>query len=764
MAALGNGSRGIAISGNSSYNVIGGGTSGPGGYCAGECNLISGNGTPDGYHYGVRISESGATHNTISGNYVGTNADGTAAIPNSWTGVSLSWGTQYNVIERNLISGNGHHGVDVWREGTDHNQVRGNYIGTNADGTGPLGNGTMGVYIALGAQDNLIGGDTAADRNLISGNNGLGVLIETANNTKNNIVKGNYIGTDVSGTGALGNGSNGVLIREGVQHNTIESNLISGNGSHGVFIYDSDTTNNTVTENSIYNNTGKGIKLDDGGNLELFAPIITNREFDRVSGSAPPYSTVEIFSDNYDEGQVFEGSTTADGSGNFAFDQPGGFALSKVTATATDADGNTSEFSEEYPETHDMELVTIFSVKAKVSVGEAIMPAVEVGNAGSSTESSVPVQVRVTTDPGGTEVYSRTQTVGSINPLNYEFLEFEAWTPAATGNYRLEASVTLPGDGNTANDTKEVAIMAVMDNPEVYIKSKDGDDGSVPQYHYWKSPDLWVRHNQDGLEEPEQPMAGQTNYAYARVHNIGDATLNDVTVDLYWHEPALGIKCGNWQHIGVYTITLLSPGVTETVHLPWTPDVSGYTCLFAKVDSDQDPYARGHDCYEGVVWDNNLAQRNLEVVESAAAQVGAMSVAGIRLDVVNVRSKPAPVDVVVEKMETFAGTLTLDLGDELFNRWQNATAGTVEGGQIVSGTTKVQITAPVSGTVVGLPLYGDEEREVVLEAEGQSGLELEVEVVEWIDGLLIGGNTYQLKLPYDHHLYLPIMLKGHSSS
>jgi hypothetical protein len=115
-------------------------------------------------------------------------------------------------------------------------------------------------------------------------------------------------------------------------------------------------------------------------------------------------------------------------------------------------------------------------------------------------------------------------------------------------------------------------------------------------------------------------------------------------------------------------------------------------------------------------------------------------------------------------METFAGTLTLDLGDELFNRWQNATAGTVEGGQIVSGTTKVQITAPVSGTVVGLPLYGDEEREVVLEAEGQSGLELEVEVVEWIDGLLIGGNTYQLKLPYDHHLYLPIMLKGHSSS
>ncbi len=139
------------------------------------------------------------------------------------------------------------------------------------------------------------------------------------------------------------------------------------------------------------------------------------------------------------------------------------------------------------------------------------------------------------------------------------------------------------------------------------------------------------------------------------------------------------------------------------------------------------------------------------------------SVADVRLDVVNVRSKPASVDAVVEKTGAFAGTLTLDLGEELFNRWQNATGGTVEGGQVVAGTTKVQITAPVSGTVVGLPLYGDEEVEVVLEVEWESGLEFEVKVMEWIDGLLIGGNTYQVELPYQR-IYLPIILKGHSSS
>jgi hypothetical protein len=62
-----------------------------------------------------------------------------------------------------------------------------------------------------------------------------------------------------------------------------------------------------------------------------------------------------------------------------------------------------------------------------------------------------------------------------------------------------------------------------------------------------------------------------------------------------------------------------------------------------------------------------------------------------------------------------------------------------------------------------LPLYGEEEVEVVLEAEGESGLEFGVDVKEWMDGLLIGGNTYLMKLPYERN-YLPIILKGHSGS
>jgi len=752
-AELGNESDGVRLGHGPEHNIVGGATSE-------ERNIISGNG-----RNGVDI---GAAHNNlIIGNYIGTDVSGMVALGNAERGIGINeagqgLATTLNVIERNLISGNGTNGVDIYGADTVNNTLRGNLIGTDAAGTSALGNGGAGIWFGNGPHHNTIGGSTAQDRNVISSNN-WGVAIGEAGTT-NNTVTGNFIGTDISGAVPLGNTSAGVVFYGGSQRNTIgPDNTIAYNGTDGVVIYGSTCLRNTITGNSIYSNTDKGIELDAGGNLELFPPIITDLLTDRVSGVAPPNSTVEIFSDDEGEGRIFEGSTTTDATSHFTFNKPSGLAGPHITTTATDVDGNTSEFSTTYSVTHDMALVAIFSVKSKVQVGGAVTPTVEVGNAGSSTEVNIPVRVRVTTDPGGTEVYSRIETVDSISPLAYAFVTFDAWTPTATGSYHVEASVTLPGDENSANDMKEITVAAVVGNPEVYIKDNPQDDGSVPTSNYWMSPDIWVRHEEDGGEEHQQPIADRTNYAYASVHSIGDVTLDNVTVDLYWHEPALAIKCGGWRHIGQYTISSLAPGVTEIIHLPWTPDVSGHTCLFAQIDSAQDPYARDHDCYEGVPWDNNLAQRNVEVVESAAAQVGAMSVAGIRLDVVNVRSKPASVDVVVEKTGAFTGTLTLDLGEEFFNRWQNATGGTVEGGQVVSGTTKVQITAPVSGTVVGLPFYGDEEVEVVLEAEGESGLEFEVEVVEWIDGLLIGGNTYQLKLPY-HDIYLPIILKSHRSS
>ena len=96
--------------------------------------------------------------------------------------------------------------------------VAGNFIGTDITGTLAIGNGTQGVEI-LGASGNTVGGTTAGARNIIAGNSQNGVLIQNAvaffgltAAADNNLIEGNYIGTQVNGTTALGNAADGVEI------------------------------------------------------------------------------------------------------------------------------------------------------------------------------------------------------------------------------------------------------------------------------------------------------------------------------------------------------------------------------------------------------------------------------------------------------------------------------------------------------------------------------------------------------------------------
>jgi hypothetical protein len=135
--------------------------------------------------------------------------------------------------------------------------VQNDYVGTNSAGTVAYGNGASGIGIA--SNNNLVGGTTPSERNLVSGNVGTGIAITDGSD---NTVEGNYIGTDPTGTTAIGNGADGILLNE-APNNTIGGttgvtpggsctgacNLSSGNGSNGIGILASDSSGNTVEGN-----------------------------------------------------------------------------------------------------------------------------------------------------------------------------------------------------------------------------------------------------------------------------------------------------------------------------------------------------------------------------------------------------------------------------------------------------------------------------------------------------------------------------------
>ena len=149
---------------------------------------------------GITITGDNATGNLIEGNFIGTDVTGTLDLGN--TGGVFFVDASDNIVggmtaaARNLISGNSL-GVVLGADAAG-NFVRGNPIGTDASGTSGLGNDQTGVTIS-NAWNNTIGGTTPGARNVISGN-GEGVKIGSNRGAEDNLVQGNFIGTDVSGT------------------------------------------------------------------------------------------------------------------------------------------------------------------------------------------------------------------------------------------------------------------------------------------------------------------------------------------------------------------------------------------------------------------------------------------------------------------------------------------------------------------------------------------------------------------------------------
>jgi len=247
--AIPNAGDGIRIFAGASNNVIG--VDGLG--RATQSNVISGNGGN-----GINVTGAGTATNIIGGNLIGLNSAGTAAVPNGADGVLVTAGSSNNTIggrhniNGNTISGNSGNGVRF--DATDDtdiahaNSVAGNYIGLLSDGVTPQGNVLNGVCITGGSVDgsyaNTIGGNggvSTGSGNVISGNHQAGIAF---NGGPSNLIAGNYIGTDKTGTSVktgtatLDNWNYGIVLQNSANKNTIgaagggSSNVISGNGIH----------------------------------------------------------------------------------------------------------------------------------------------------------------------------------------------------------------------------------------------------------------------------------------------------------------------------------------------------------------------------------------------------------------------------------------------------------------------------------------------------------------------------------------------------
>jgi hypothetical protein len=278
-----------ALGGNSLAGVTIDGAPGNtvGGTTTAARNIISGNAGP-GVLIGDFAGTGQATANVVEGNYIGTDVTGGNQLGNTASGVLIESAAYSNTIggtaagAGNVISGNTSDGVDIAGTGTTGNVVLGNEIGTDHTGTKPLGNGNEGVAIFSGAAGNTIGGTVTASANVISANNGDGLLIETAG-TSQNVVEGNFIGTDISGKNALGNVVTGVTISDGATNNTIggaatgAGNVISGNKYDGIRIMNAGTSGNVVLGNEIGANLAGSQALGNGyDGVEIFGGAAGN--------------------------------------------------------------------------------------------------------------------------------------------------------------------------------------------------------------------------------------------------------------------------------------------------------------------------------------------------------------------------------------------------------------------------------------------------------------------------------------------------------
>jgi CSLREA domain-containing protein len=578
-----NAGAGVRMYHGANRNTIGNPAFGP--TASGARNVISGNDT------GVNIEHAESVYNVVAGNYIGTDATGLLDRGNDRDGVFVTNTTTNQIggltdLHRNVISGNGRNGVRVDTSAT-FITIQGNYIGPKANGLEALGNSGDGV--ALLGQNNQVGGSSSAARNVIGGNVLSGLTLFGGAST-GNLVQGNYLGVGANGTTAVGNGSSGgsgVSAVGGAHNNSIggtdagAGNTIANNHNLGVYLFATAGVGNAVQGNSIFANGQLGIDIhpsgstigtvtpndprdvDSGPNGLQNFPVLTGAantaSFTGIIGtlnSTPNTSfRIEFFANQTcdpsgnGEGQIYLGYTNAgtDANGDVDFgtsnltDAPDN---SVFTATATDSNGNTSEFS------------ACFTI---------VPPAVNVTQSGGST---------AVTEGGATDTLSISLASDTGLPVTVIFdtgfqlqpIGAIAFTPGPRGSWSQPQTVTVAAfDDGVAEGAHTGTIgfrvsggeYSNLSVPSVTVNITDNDTAGVTITQTGGSTEVAEGGATDTLSivltsQPSAPVTVRFDTG-SQLWSINPITFN-------------GGPGGGWDQPRTVTVTAFDDGVAEGPH------------------------------------------------------------------------------------------------------------------------------------------------------------------------------------------------------
>jgi CSLREA domain-containing protein len=451
-----------------------------------------------GFSSGSGIDVTSVDGVSVEGNFLGVKADGSTAVANNY-GVSITGSASTTVggqpaSTSNLISGNGQAGILITGITTtteNRDSVLNNIIGANALGVAGLPNAesatgvNKGGVLVIDAGGIQVGGAGAG--NVISGNNGIGVIISDTGSglTRDNIVQANVIGRTANGASALPNSGDGIeianaqsniiggptpsdgntissnsangiaivgtlIVGSSSNDNTIIANTITANGMDGVLVVSG--TGNRINNNSIYSNTQQGIDLLGDGvtpndpndvdpdtgpnanNLQNY-PVISSATANSLSstitgtldGGVPDTTyLIEFFSNPACDGTNGEGQTFVGSLNTAPSDANGDVSFTFQTNTSLSGQVITATATDNT--TND---TSEFSVCAAVT-GDATLPTVTINQATSQSDPT------------------------TTSPINFTVVFSEAVNGFQTGDVTLSGTAgattaTVTGSGATYN-------------------------------------------------------------------------------------------------------------------------------------------------------------------------------------------------------------------------------------------------------------------------------------------------------------------------